>query len=401
MNNLKNFINTVVQFTFLTILLLGSVFTFGQEQNAVLKPFYIYDDEFRNGPNSGTMGSNNGSSLTLNAKCTENPFKGEYCYKMSADGTEGWCGNFVQQHGDFDVNLAEGTVCHDISEYRWLTFYARTDEPFLMGRLGYGQIPNDVLQYEGKVQINKEWTRYAIELGPETVEHRKNINSIFLAVFEGKGTIYLDEIYFADQFLENNLNPDKDVIYSGRKEPLDPEAFYLYSDKWNHGIPSGYMGEKNGSSMKFDWSYRENPAMGPKCMKISVDKTELWRGLHVQITGKWNIYLTPDDEEDKVDLSEYDQLIFSARTDGETVVVPEIGMGYGDLGEERRFLPYIEIGPKWKEYVVDLRDTEMSKHNTVFYMLLPKGTFYLDEVRYVKDKNKKRKKLKGIITHEQ
>lgn len=357
--------------------------SFGQEQNSVEPPYWVYKDGFVNGTPSGTMGSTEGSSLSMDTLHPVNPASGTHCFQLKANGTEGWSGAYIQHGGDFLKEVSDDHVYPDLSNHKFLVFSARSSQDnYTMGRLGMGEGNNDILQYEGKVALSTQWQRYVIELKKTTT--RRSLNGLFVAVFEGAGEVYFDDIYYADQFFKIEAT---DVVFGERKAPLDPGAFYLYDDQWENGIPSGYMGEKNGVSMKFDFAYRENPFLGPKCIKIIVSKAEIWRGIHIQYTGKWNERLTENDS--LPNLQKYDKLVFMARTDGETIVIPEIGMGADTYTEERTFEPYAEVNGEWKKFELDLRGMAREKVNTVFYMVLPVGTFYLDEIRYVSSKDLK------------
>jgi hypothetical protein len=163
------------------------------------------------------------------------------------------------------------------------------------------------------------------------------------------------------------------------------EYFYVFSDKWDNGIPTGFMGDKNGISMKIE-EVTENPHTGTKCVKITTDKSEAWRGLHVQYTGAWNVSLQPTTK--LPNLTGYEKLEFYARaqTAEDTYIITEIGMGGGDAKEDKRSDTFLDIGHKWKKYSINLNGTDLSRINTLLYMVLPVGTLYLDEIRYVRKK---------------
>ena len=95
--------------------------------------------------------------------------------------------------------------------------------------------------------------------------------------------------------------------------------YYIFDDKWVHGIPTGFMGEKNGKSIKISED-TIHTFKGKKCIQIAVDKSESWRGLHIQFTGAWNVAL--EKETVLPDLSAYDKLEFHARaiTDEDTYI---------------------------------------------------------------------------------
>ncbi len=165
------------------------------------------------------------------------------------------------------------------------------------------------------------------------------------------------------------------------------ESYYVYSDYFKHGIPSGFMGEKDGKSMKIDINCKENPFKGENCMKITTDNSEAWRGLHIQFTGAWNVSLRADQK--LPDLSTYEKLEFYARADESEsgpYILPEIGVGGGgsDLSEEKINETFLEIGPEWKKYSINIKGADLARVNTLVYMVLPTGTIYFDEIRFIK-----------------
>jgi hypothetical protein len=158
-------------------------------------------------------------------------------------------------------------------------------------------------------------------------------------------------------------------------------------DGWEKGIPSGFMGEKNGISINMDPDYRVNPYLGPKCLKFTIDNKETWRGLHIFSSGKWNVMLQDAAKEKLPDMSKYSAIEFYARAEGtkqKPFVLPTIGMGAGDMMEEQVTDVYLEFGPEWKKYTISLKGIDRAKVNTLLFMVLPEGTFYLDEIRYVR-----------------
>lgn len=348
---------------------------FGLVNNAeAADPFYVYSDKFDHGFPSGIMGAKNGSSIKSDPKNTEGPAKGEFCWKISVDGSESWAGVFVQAKGGWKKKEEKGYT--NLSEYKYLVFSAKSNKDYTIAKLGMGE-GGEVTKEEGKIPLTKEWKRYVLEL-PETGD-KTNVNGLFLAVFEGEGTVYLDEIFYADK---NFVPAAGDVVSGERKEPLDADAFYVYSDKLINGIPSGFMGSNNGSSLKLDPDWKENPYQGPKCIQIKVGKGETWRGIHLLYTGKWKAQLSG--KEELANLSKYKKLVFYARTDEGELSIPEIGVGTGDEGEEKAADTFIELGPKWQKYTISLSGSDLSKVNSVLYMVLPEGTLYLDEIRFVK-----------------
>ena len=148
------------------------------------------------------------------------------------------------------------------------------------------------------------------------------------------------------------------------------------------------MGEKDGKSIKLDDGWKEKPYKGEKCIKIAVDRSESWRGLHIQYTGGWNVAIEADTK--LANLTGYDKLEFYARADdnGEPYVLKEIGVGGGGGKEEKVNDTYLEIDQQWRKYTINLKGADFSKLNTMLYFTLPVGTIYFDEIRFIKKKKK-------------
>jgi len=176
------------------------------------------------------------------------------------------------------------------------------------------------------------------------------------------------------------------------KNNQEEEDYYVFHDGWiNHGIPTGFMGEKDGKSIKLEDAWKENPYKGEKCIKMSIDKSESWRGLHIQYTGAWNVSVEPTTP--LADLSGYDKLEFHARADvGDAgfYIIPEIGVGGGGGFEDRKSETFLEVGPEWRKYTINLKNMDLKRVNTMLYMTLNVGTLYLDEIKFVKSKKKKK-----------
>ncbi len=174
-----------------------------------------------------------------------------------------------------------------------------------------------------------------------------------------------------------------------QKTQQESDAYYVFSDKWEHGVPTGFMGERDGKSIKIDDKWAVKPYKGETCIKIAVDNTEKWRGIHIQYTGGWNVSL--DENTPLANLSEYDKLEFYARAEtsnGAPYILTEIGVGGGGAPEEKVDDTYLEISPEWEKYTISLKGADFKRVNTLLYMSMPVGTLYMDEVRFVKKKKK-------------
>ncbi len=344
--------------------------------------YYVYSDKFDNGSPSGIMGATNGNSLLIDGNCQESPYKGTSCLKISASGTEDWSGVYVQTGGTWSKFIDSLIPLADLTGKKYFVFTIRSDKDRVLAKIGMGE-GKEATKSEAGIALTTKWQRYVFEL-PSTGLSR--VNGLLMVVFEGAGLVYLDEIFYAGS--EFQL-ASTDIIYKERAEPIDPTSFYVFSDKFDNGVPMGYSGEFNGKSLKLDDNCRANPYMGPKCIKIVTDNSEGWRGLYTFISGKWTAEMGEKDK--TVDLSAYDKLEFYARSDSKSsdpYIIKEIGVGNGGGNEERRSETIMEIGSTWKKYTVNLKGMDLKKINTLLFFWLPVGTLYLDEIRYIKKKVK-------------
>ncbi|MBC7485447.1 MAG: hypothetical protein H7282_01665 [Cytophagaceae bacterium] len=168
------------------------------------------------------------------------------------------------------------------------------------------------------------------------------------------------------------------------------EDYYVYGDSWVHGIPTGFMGEKDGKSIALNDAWKESPYKGEKCIKMTVSHgIEGWRGLHIQFKGTWNVGL--DEKTVLPDLSEYDQLEFYAKAipgaNQDAYLIQEIGVGQLDKVEGAMFTDtFVEIGEDWKKHTIKLKRGELKRVNTMLFFTLPEGTLFLDEIKFTKKK---------------
>jgi hypothetical protein len=363
------------------VLLLGINFTLNHLVKAQ-NEYYVYSDKFDNGSPSGIMGASNGKSLQIDPSCKDRPYKGDNCLKVTASGEEAWSGLFIQKAGTWSEGLDPSLPLADLTGKKYFVVSARSDKNYTIDKIGMGE-GKELSTGEANIALTNNWQRFVFELPPREF---KRINALLLIVFKNAGVIFLDEVFYADA----NFQPaSTDIVYKERTEPLDPTSFYVYSDKFDNGIPSGYSGEKNGASLKLDENCKNNPYLGPKCIKIVTDKSEAWRGMFIFYSGKWTAEMGEKDK--TVDLSAYDKLEFYARSDSkssEPYIIKEIGVGNGGGNEEKRSEEIIEIGETWKKYTINLKGMDLKKINTLIYFWLPEGTLYMDEIRYIKKKVK-------------
>ncbi|MCU0428393.1 MAG: hypothetical protein MUF42_00350 [Cytophagaceae bacterium] len=340
------------------------------------QPYYVYDDKFTEGSPSGLLGEKGGTSISQDAACTVSPFKGNSCWKVKMDGTESWSVLFVYKNTTARRFLPPETAMADLSSHKYLVFHAKAESEGLLEKVGIGE-EGEPKSEQTKIPLTTSWKRYVLEVP----QNATSLNGLFLLVFTRPMVVYLDEIYFTSS-IETNVD---DLVLSGRKVPKDTSSYYIFMDGWERGIPSGFMGEKNGISMKIDPDCRFNPYLGPKCLKFAVDNSEAWRGLYIFSSGKWNVML--NDWSKLPDMSQYTALEFYARaecTKNRPYILSEIGVGAGDMNEERVNDVSVEITNEWKRYRISLKGVDREKLNTLLYMVLPTGTLYLDEIRFVR-----------------
>ncbi len=344
--------------------------------------YYVYSDKFDNGSPSGIMGASNGKSLTIDPFNKENPLKGENCLKVTANGEEAWSGVFIQKGGTWRETIDPAVPLADLTGKKYFVFSARSDKNYTIGKIGMGE-GKEPTKGEAKINLTATWQRFVMELPGGDYSR---VNGLLLLVFESAGSVYLDEVFYAgDDFAPQST----DIVYKERKEPLDPTSFYIFADKFENGIPSGMMGEKNGKSLKLDDNCKNNPYLGTKCLQFKVDNSEAWRGVYILYTGAWNPAL-PENAK-LVDLSGYDKLEFYARADvkdSDPYIIGEIGVGAGDKIEDKRAETYVEVGSTWKKYTISLKGANLKTVNSLLFIVLPVGTLYLDEVRFTKKKEK-------------
>jgi hypothetical protein len=364
-------------------LLISFSFAYALQAEAA-NEYYVYSEKFDNGAPSGIMGAANGSSLIIEPFWKENPYKGENCLKIEATGAEAWSGLFVQKGAAWRDAIDPLVPLADLTGKKYMVFSARSSKNYTIAKIGMGE-GKEPSKGEAKLELTAKWQRYVYEL-PVGQDYTR-VNGLLLVVFENAGVVFLDEVFYAgDDFTPQST----DIVYKERKEPLDPTSFYIFADKFENGIASGYMGEKNGISLKLDDNCRNNPYMGPKCMKFTVLNTEAWRGLYILYTGAWNTALPENPK--LADLSGYDKLEFYARADvkdSDPYIIGQIGVGAGDKLEDQRSEEYVEVGSTWKKYTINLKGANLKTVNSLLFLVLPNlGTLYLDEVRFIKKKEK-------------
>ena len=168
-----------------------------------------------------------------------------------------------------------------------------------------------------------------------------------------------------------------------------PAVVYAEGGKQVPWTASGYMG--NTDAIKVDLGYVTNPKSGVSCIKVSYKAADEWGGVVWQDPiNDWG------DRTGGYNLTGATALEFWARggRGGEVV-----SFGFGLLGSDKKHsdsgageLKEIRLTDAWRKYRVEIdKRTDMQRIKTGFYWTLAgQGkpvVFYLDDVRYVVDKD--------------
>ncbi|MGC4003865.1 MAG: hypothetical protein QM811_12360 [Pirellulales bacterium] len=145
---------------------------------------------------------------------------------------------------------------------------------------------------------------------------------------------------------------------------------------------SGWMG--NTKSLKMEPDHTEDPHSGKTCLRVAYDAKGDWASVVWQHPADdWG------DRPGGYDLSAATELVFWARgkNGGE-----KITFGFGLLGAEKKYHDSakkelaVTLGKEWKEYKLDLSETELIRIKSGFlWRLTGQGApveFYLDDIEY-------------------
>ena len=180
---------------------------------------------------------------------------------------------------------------------------------------------------------------------------------------------------------------------TGSKSSSDKAVFVVYTEKGskkNHFDPSGWMGDYG--DLKVDQGWRENPAEGQTCIKITYSGKRTqgagWSGIYWQRpSNNWG------NKSGGYDLSKRKALTFWARGGAAGEKISEFKMG-GIAGQaEKGDSDSATTGPitltsEWKKYTIDLNGKDLSYVIGGFCFAVnaddnPNGfNIYLDEIRY-------------------
>lgn len=293
--------------------------------------------------------------------------------KLSVEfsGEESWAGT------DYSIKKDSSYSFYNLSNYKYLIFTIKASSPVVLDKIGMGG-DDEKTHYIRNLKLDTAWKTIALSV-PSGFENQKRLFSI---VITKKIKLEISQLYYTNELpkQENML-----LLQPSTKIEVIEGAKYVFSEGFENGAPSGYSGEKNGSSMLIDGNCMEDPYSGRYCIKIDVDDKEAWRALFLQYTGKWTAELNPKSTK-LLDLSGYKKLVFYARTTGKDYYIPEVGFGGSSsiYSQERRNIVFVELNKEWRKYEIDLRGLDKKSVNDVMMFSLNEGVLYLDEIRFEK-----------------
>lgn len=171
-----------------------------------------------------------------------------------------------------------------------------------------------------------------------------------------------------------------------------PERKYLYSDKWEIGVPTGIMGSNNGSSLKLIHNFDQQTFSGKRCIRITKNAGETWAGFFVLASGNWAA--NTKDKSGYADLSGYDNLVFYAKSDREST----INFGIGERNEDGISEKGLPLTTDWQKFKYSVKDLNLSSINGVFTITVSgTGIYYIDEIYLEKKLSKKEKALLPVV----
>ena len=176
-----------------------------------------------------------------------------------------------------------------------------------------------------------------------------------------------------------------------QKKADDSQVFYVYaekSDKKNHFIPSGWMGDYG--DLKLDDNYRTDCLDGATCVKWTYSALGAqgmnWAGVYwQQPANNWGT------RAGGYDLKGYKRLTFWAKGAADGVRIEEFKVGgiTGEFGDsDAESIGPIVLTKDWKKYTIELGEKQLQHIVGGFCWAANKDnnptgfTLYLDEIRY-------------------
>jgi hypothetical protein len=157
------------------------------------------------------------------------------------------------------------------------------------------------------------------------------------------------------------------------------QVFVVYSDGFEHGIPSGVMGSNDGKGLSVIENWETQPYNGKVCLKISNDGSEEWNGIHILANGRMGDQ--SENREMLVRLKGYNYFEFYARADKNVSVIAGFGEGEDDAFSDQN----VQLTTQWKRYSYYVGDVNLETLNSLFFVSLNKKcTVYFDNILFVK-----------------
>ena len=189
----------------LTLLIGGAAISpvLGQEPSEI-RTLFLYDD-IALYPWSGFMGTNNGSSITLNLYDTQRKYGGVYSARVSTSGQEQWCGIAIQSQAN--NWLGPGI---DLSGVVSVHFAVKGQSG---GENVIFKFMND--QYVKSMVLTNQWQE--VEVPFTGVHNFSSVNSLFTFVTDRSQKIAfnLDEIYFEVVRPQSGESPSLPKVIKG------------------------------------------------------------------------------------------------------------------------------------------------------------------------------------------
>ena len=180
-----------------------------EQPKSAKMPFALYNDSIDAWPYNptGFMPAGIGTTLTLDAKCADNPHTGKTCMKISYGKSDGW-GGIVWQNPDNDWGTLAGG--YNLTGAKVLTFWARganggEKATFGMGLLKKSGKPEQLYWDSGSAEmkdviLTKEWKRYNISVEGKDLSRIKTGFWLVTGATGGEPTtFYLDDMEYLDK----------------------------------------------------------------------------------------------------------------------------------------------------------------------------------------------------------
>ena len=219
-----------------------------------------------------------------------------------------------------------------------------------------------------------------------TLPEKKGIYRVYAIVKDPAGNAAVANVPLSAGKAPRATEAPSKEMTSGQTAKL-PTVVYAENGEQVPWIPAGYMG--NTGAIKVDLGHVKGPKNGTSCIRVTYKAANEWGGVVWQNPiNDWG------DVDGGVDLRGATTLEFWARGDKGGEIV---NFGFGVLGSDKKYpdsgsgeLKAVKLTDDWRKYRIEIgKDVDMQRIKTGFYWSAEgQGaplTFYLDDIRYVKD----------------